>query len=86
MQGSLVPDMQLICSCCGQTYYPDKSFGDKLLAVYLGTERFAICPVCTQQVPQATFDSPAYRTACLKAIRRMQRLFEAELKQRKLHP
>ena len=40
-------EVQLICNCCGQPYYPDKSWEDRLRAVIFGAERFAICPVCT---------------------------------------
>jgi hypothetical protein len=41
-------ELQLLCKCCGQPYYPNKAWTDRLHAVYFGAERFAVCPVYTQ--------------------------------------
>lgn len=69
-------EMQLICNCCGQPYYPDKSWEDRMRAVIFGTERFAICPLCTQSPPRDVFEDGDYRRRCLKEVRRLQRLYE----------
>jgi hypothetical protein len=76
-------EMQLICNCCGQPYYPDKAFEDKLKAIFFGTEKYAICPLCTQQVPEETFHNEGYRIRCRKEVKRLQRLYEAEMRTRK---
>src|SRR5271169_5662156 len=68
--------MQLICNCCGQPYYPTKSWQDKLEAVILGTERYAICPVCTQAAPKHVFTDPGYRRRCRYQVQRLQALYE----------
>jgi hypothetical protein len=68
--------MQLICDCCGQPYYPSKSWQDNLEAVALGTERYAICPVCTQAPPEHVFTDPGYRRRCRYQVQRLQALYE----------
>jgi hypothetical protein len=68
--------MQLICNCCGQPYYPNKSWQDKLEAVIVGAERYAICPVCTQAPPMSVFANPVYRRRCRYEVRRLQALYE----------
>lgn len=80
MQLSNSQQLQLICNCCGQPYYPDKSWQDKLAAVYYGTERYAICPVCTQAPPQDIFHSMAYRKRCLREVVRLELLYKASQK------
>jgi hypothetical protein len=67
-------ELQLICNCCRQPYYPGKSWEDCLRAVVFGTEKYSICPVCTQSPPQDVFDSPAYRARCRREVRRLQKL------------
>jgi hypothetical protein len=44
--------------------------------VIFGTERFAICPLCTQSPPRDVFQDEAHRRRCLAEVRRLQRLFE----------
>ncbi len=68
--------MQLLCNCCLQPYYPNKSWQDKLQAVFLGTERYAICPVCTQAPPEHIFTDAAYRRHCRYEVERLQVLYE----------
>jgi hypothetical protein len=74
---------QLICECCGQPYYPDKSWQDQLDTLILGEERFAICPICTQSVPEATFNDFDYRKRCLKAVKQMLMLYRRKVKIKK---
>ena len=69
-------ELQLLCNCCGQPYYPTKSWQDKLEAVFVGTERYAICPVCTQSVSDRIFINPAYRRRCRRQVERLQALYE----------
>jgi len=76
-------EMQLICNCCGLPYHPDKSFEDKLKAIFLGTEKYAICPLCTQQVPDDTFRDEGYRSRCRKEVKRLQRMYETEMAKRR---
>src|SRR2546425_1157645 len=73
-------EMQLICSCCGQPYYPDKSWEDRIRAIILGAEKYAICPLCTQAVPDDVLRKEGYRQRCHYEVARLQRLFESESK------
>jgi hypothetical protein len=71
-------ELQLLCNCCGQPYYPDKAWTDKLHAVYFGAERFAVCPVCTQAPLEHVFFDPAYRRRCVREVRRLERMYVKE--------
>jgi hypothetical protein len=71
-------ELQLLCRCCGQPYYPDKAWTDKLDAVYFGAERFAVCPVCTQAALEHVFPDPACRCRCVREVRRLQRMYVEE--------
>jgi hypothetical protein len=71
-------ELQLLCRCCGQPYYPDKAWTDKLHAVYFGAERFAVCPVCTQAPLEHVFVDPAYRRRCVREVRRLERMYVKE--------
>jgi hypothetical protein len=75
-------EVQLICTCCGQPYHPDKSWEDRLRAVIFGTERYAICPICTQTPPMDVFDSQGYRDRCFREVRRLQRIHEKTRRER----
>jgi hypothetical protein len=79
-------EVQLLCNCCGQPYYPNKSFRDKLEALYFGAERFAICPVCTQAPPEHVFTDPAYRRRCHYQVKRLQVLYELARKNLRKNP
>ena len=80
MRPANTQEVQLICNCCGQPYYPDKSWEDRLRAVIFGAERFAICPLCTQSPPQDVFENPKYRRRCLCEVQRLQRMLEKSRK------
>lgn len=69
-------EVQLICNCCGQPYYPDKAREDQGRAILFGAEEYAICPLCTQQVPEHVFDDSAYRLRCHYEVARLKRLSE----------
>lgn len=84
-QCNVTQEVQLICHCCGQPYYPGKAWEDKLQAVILGQERFAICPVCTQAPSKQVFESARYRQRCLYEVRRLQMLHENDLKENAKH-
>ncbi len=71
-------EVQLICNCCGQPYYPNKSWEDRIRAMILGAEKYAICPLCTQAVPDDVFRNEGYRQRCHFEVARLQRLFETE--------
>src|SRR5580704_7442276 len=71
-------ELQLMCKCCGQPYYPDKAWTDKLHAVYFGAERFAVCPVCTQAALEHVFPDPEYRRRCVREVRRLERMYVKE--------
>jgi hypothetical protein len=75
-------ELQLICRCCGQPYYPDKAWTDKLHAAYFGAERFAVCPLCTQAALEHVFPDPAYRRRCVRQVRRLQRMYVEETRNR----
>ncbi len=80
-QRSLTQEVQLICHCCDQPYYSGKAWEDKLQAVILGQERFAICPVRTQAPSKQVFESAQYRKRCVYEVRRLQMLYENDLKE-----
>jgi hypothetical protein len=73
-------DMQLICNYCAQPYYPNKSWEDRIRAVLFGAEKYAMCPLCTQAVPDEVFRNERYRQRCHSEVARLQRLFESENK------
>jgi hypothetical protein len=75
-------EVQLICHCCGQPYHPDKSWEDCLQAVVFGAEKYAICPLCTQAVPDDVFRDDGYRRRCHYEVARLQSLYELERKSR----
>jgi hypothetical protein len=73
-------EVQLICNCCGQPYYPNKSWEDRIKAIVFGAEKFAMCPLCTQAVSDEVFRDESYRERCRREVARLQRLFEAAKK------
>ena len=75
-------EVQLLCNCCRQPYYPNKSWQDQLEAAFLGTERYAICPVCTQAPPEHIFSNAAYRKRCRYQVERLEALYKLAQKKR----
>ena len=73
-------EVQLVCNCCGQPYYPNKSWEDRIRTIILGAEKYAICPLCTQAVPDDVFRDGAFRQRCHYEVARLQRPFESESK------
>ncbi len=73
-------EVQLLCNCCGQPYYPTKSWEDRIRAIIFGAEKYAICPLCTQAVPDAVLRNEGYRRRCHYEVARLQRMFECENK------
>jgi hypothetical protein len=71
-------EMQLLCNCCDQPYYPDKAWEDRLRATVFGAEQYAICPLCTQQVPTPVLADEGYRTRCRDTVEKWRALFLAE--------
>src|SRR5690349_9262369 len=71
-------EVQLICNCCGQPYYPNKAREDQILAIIVGAEKYAICPLCTQAVPNEVFGDEGYRKRCRYEADRLQRLSESQ--------
>jgi hypothetical protein len=76
-------EVQLICNCCGQPHYPNKVYEDQQRAIILGAEKYSMCPLCTQAVPDEVFRDGAYRQRCHYEVARLQRLFESESKTHK---
>jgi hypothetical protein len=70
-------ELLLSCNCCGQPYHPDKSWEDRLRAVFFGNEKYAICPLCVQGVPEDVIGNDGYRERCHYEVARLQRLFES---------
>jgi hypothetical protein len=80
-------ELQLICNCCGQPYYPDKSWEDQIRAIVFGAEKYAICPLCTQAVPDDVFRDDHYRQQCRYEVARLQSIFESQHKvDKSAHP
>jgi hypothetical protein len=73
-------EVQLICNCCGQPHYPNKVYEDQQRAIIFGAEKYSMCPLCTQAVPDEVFRDGAYRQRCHYERARLQRLFESESK------
>jgi hypothetical protein len=73
-------EVQLICNCCGQPYYPNKVWEDHQEAIIFGAEKYAVCPLCTQAVPDEVFRDENYRQRCHYEVARLQRLLESESK------
>jgi hypothetical protein len=80
MRPSDTQEVQLICNCCGQPYYPDKVREDQQKAIIFGAEKYAICPLCTQAVPDDVLSNKGYRQRCHYEVARLQRLFESAAK------
>jgi hypothetical protein len=49
-------------------------------AIIFGAEKYAICPLCTQAVPDDVLRDEGYRQRCHREVARLQRLFESESK------
>jgi hypothetical protein len=82
MRPAETQEVQLICNCCGQPYYPNKSWEDRIRAIIFGAEKYAICPLCTQAVPDDVLRNEGYRQRCHYEVARLQRLFESESRTR----
>jgi hypothetical protein len=73
-------EVQLLCNCCGQPYYPNKVWEDQQSAIIFGAEKYAICPLCTQAVPDEVLRNEGFRQRCHYEVARLQRLLESESK------
>src|SRR6266852_1847591 len=71
-------EVQLICNCCGQPYYPNKSWEDRIQAIVFGAEECAMCPLCAQAVPDEVLGDEEYRRRCHYEVARLQRLSESK--------
>lgn len=83
MRPANTQEMQLICNCCGHPYYPNKVREDQQKAIIFGAEKYTICPLCTQSVPDEIFRDGAYRQRCHYEVARLQLL--SNLKVRHTH-
>jgi hypothetical protein len=63
-------ELQLICKCCRRPYHPDKVWESAWDLIVLGAEKFAICAICGQSVPQETIED--YRGRWLRAAKKHQ--------------
>lgn len=80
MRTSPTQEVQLICNCCGQPYYPNKSWEDRMRAIIFGAEKYAVCPLCTQEVPDDVFQDEGYRKRCRREVARLQQMYELAMK------
>jgi hypothetical protein len=83
MRTSPTQEVQLICNCCGQPYYPNKSWEDRMRAIIFGAEKYSICPLCTQEVQSDVFQDEGYRKRCRTEVARLQQMFEIATKARR---
>jgi hypothetical protein len=74
MRVSPTQEVQLICNCCGQPYYPNKSWEDRIRAIIFGAEKYSVCPLCTQEVPSDVFEDGGYRKRCQGEVARLQQM------------
>jgi hypothetical protein len=80
MSMSPTQEVQLICNCCGQPYYPNKSWEDRMRAIVFGAEKYSVCPLCTQEVPFDVFEDAGYRERCQSQVARLQQMYEIAMK------
>jgi hypothetical protein len=80
MRTSPTQEVQLICNCCGQPYYPNKSWEDRMRAIIFGAEKYSVCPLCAQEVPSDVFQDEGYRKRCRRKVARLQQMFELAMK------
>jgi len=80
MRTSPTQEVQLICNCCGQPYYPNKSWEDRMKAIIFGVEKYSVCPLCTQEEPSDVFQDEDYRKRCRSEVARLQRMFDLAVK------
>jgi hypothetical protein len=76
-------EVQLICNCCGQPYYPNKSWEDRMRAIIFGAEKYSVCPLCTQEVQSDVFQDEGYRKRCRREVARLHQIFEVAAKARR---
>lgn len=38
------------CTCCKQTYHPDRALADRVETALFGAEPYTVCPICEQNV------------------------------------
>ena len=73
-------EVQLICNCCGQAYYPNKAWEDRLRAIIFGAEKYANCPSCTQEVSEQVLHDEGYRKRCRDTFTKWRKMFESDRK------
>jgi hypothetical protein len=56
LPGRMQQETSLQCSCCTQTYHPNRALTDRLEAWLFGSEPYAVCPICEQTVPDGLRD------------------------------
>jgi predicted amidophosphoribosyltransferase len=83
MRSSPTQEQQLICNCCGQPYYPNKSWEDRMRAIIFGAEKYSVCPLCAQEVQSDVFQDEGYRKRCRREVARLQQMFELATKARR---
>jgi len=71
-------EVQLLCNCCGQPYYPNKAWEDQIAAIIFGAEKYALCPLCTQAVPDTVLQDEGYRQRWRHKVARLQELFTVQ--------
>jgi hypothetical protein len=74
LRQAMTQEMQLVCECCEQPYSPNKSFEDRSDATVFGTEKYALCPRCTQAVPADVLTDRGYRLRCERHAAAMEHL------------
>lgn len=77
LQQSDTQELQLICNLCGQPYYPNEAWEDQIEATIFGAEKYALCLLCTQTVPDAVVHDEAYRQRWRYKLARLRELFKA---------
>jgi hypothetical protein len=77
MRTSDTQEVQLICNCYAQPYYPNKSWEDRVRAIVFGAEKYAMCPLCARAVSDEVFRDESYTQRCRREVARLQRMFES---------
>lgn len=79
-------EVQLLCNCCRQPYYPNKSWEDRIQAIIFGAEEYVICPLCTQEVPKEILSDAGYRARCHYKIERLRDCSEQTAQLTRMRP
>ncbi len=63
----LKQDVVFQCTCCQQTYRPNRALADRLEAALFGADPYAVCPNCEQNVSKE-LQTDSYKTCWRRSM------------------